>query len=111
MTALMVARAVIEVLRTSSNPAFQQLEFPQYLRELHAQEQADGTTTVEIDKRHYRRYKARSKRRYPPPLVNPAEIKAAFKAELASKDFYVVEARDSGAEYIILSIRSIENES
>lgn len=102
MNTLGVARTVSDILRTSSIPALRQLEAPQYLRELRAKEQADGAITVEVDKLHYRRYKAsRSKRRFPPPLVNPEEIKVAFNAELAEQGIYVSEAHDSGAEYII----------
>ena len=115
----MKAKGVIQLLITkeqaeqvvlgalaSGSPPFRLLAQPQYARELCTRfNEADGTLTMEIDKRGFRRYKRRYPYpAYPPPTVDCQQLLDAFNKAIQPHGLEVVRLNDCN-RYIKIELR------
>jgi len=87
--------ALLEALSSSRAPPLIQLAIPLYRREFRSQITVEGEIVLNLDKRGYRRYKARPRKTSPPPVDTDA-IRDTFNNALAASPFYVSMVTDEG---------------
>ena len=100
------AEQVVLGALASGSPPFRLLAQPQYARELCTRfDEADGTLTMEIDKRGFRRYKRRYPYpAYPPPAVDCQKLLDAFNEFFQLHGLEVATVTDCG-KWIQIQIR------
>lgn len=96
--------AVLEALRISGASPLG-LEFPMYRRELRAEEMLEGNLiAIQLDKKGYRRYKNRYRKKSAPPPAEKARIKKCFNSTFDR--FRVLSVQDCG-DHIKIIMESV----